>query len=66
MHELDDKLAESPKWYQVLKGEAAAASFAPPTATSVADDFQSVTEELVARLATAEALEAAAAQGQRA
>ena len=66
VHELDDKLAESPKWYQVLKGEAAAASFAPPTATSVADDFQAVTEELVARLATAEGLETAAAQGQRA
>jgi chromosome partitioning protein len=66
VHELDDKLAESPKWYQVLKGEAAAASFAPPSATSVADDFQAVTEELVARLATAENLEATAAQGQNA
>ena len=64
VHELDEKNAEAPKWYQVLKGEAAAASFAPPTATSVADDFQSVTEELIGRLATAESLEQTAAQGQ--
>lgn len=64
VHELDDKLAESPKWYQVLKGEAAAASFAPPTATSVADDLQSVTEEMIARLAAAESLELTATAGQ--
>ena len=66
VHELDDKLAEAPKWYQVLKGEAAAASFAPPTATSVADDLQAVTEEMVARLAAAEQPVEPAVQGQRA
>ena len=66
VHELDDKLAEAPKWYQVLKGEAAAASFAPPTATSVADDLQAVTEEMVARLAAAEQPVEPVAPGQRA
>jgi len=66
VHELEDKLAERPQWYKVLRGEAAAASFAPPTATSVADDLQAVSEELLARLATAQDLEATAAHGQRA
>jgi chromosome partitioning protein len=66
VHELDDKLAEAPKWYNVLRGEAAAASFAPPTATSVADDLQAVTEELIDRLVRAESIEAAATQGQHA
>jgi chromosome partitioning protein len=64
VHELDDKLAEAPKWYQVLKGQAKAASFAPLTATSVADDFQSVTEELIARLAAAESVDQSATLGQ--
>ncbi|MEO5536043.1 MAG: ParA family protein [Pseudolysinimonas sp.] len=64
VHEIDEKLAEAPKWYQVLGGEAAAASFAPRTATSVADDLQAVAEELVARLTAAETATAAATQGQ--
>ncbi|MGE3449608.1 MAG: ParA family protein [Microbacteriaceae bacterium] len=64
VHEIDEKLSEAPKWYQVLGGEAAAASFAPRTATSVADDLQAVAEELVARLTAAEAATVPATQGQ--
>lgn len=63
VHELDDKLAEAPKWYEVLKGNVAPASFTPATATSVADDFHAVTEELVGRLAEAENREAVRMNG---
>lgn len=55
VHELDKIAAEQPKWYDVLKGEAAQVGFAPRTATSVADDLQAVTEELIARLVEREA-----------
>lgn len=64
VHEIDEKLSEAPKWYEALRGEAAAASFAPRTATSVADDLQAVAEELVARLTAAETAAAPATQGQ--
>ncbi|WP_166784856.1 hypothetical protein [Cryobacterium sp. TMT2-42-4] len=49
----------------MLKG-AAAASFAPPTSTTVADDLPSVTEEMIACLANAESLEQAATQARSA
>lgn len=55
VHELEQVAAEQPKWFDVLKGDAAAASFAPRSATSVADDFQAVTEELITRLVEREA-----------
>jgi cellulose biosynthesis protein BcsQ len=64
VHEVDEQLATGPKWYEALRGEVAAASFAPRTATSVADDLQAVAEELVARLTAAEAVAQPATQGQ--
>lgn len=54
VHELDDQVSRAPKWYQIRRGEATAPDFAPRSATNVADDLQAVTEELVARLASAE------------
>jgi len=54
VHELDDQVSRAPKWYQIRRGEATAPEFAPRSATNVADDLQAVTEELVARLASAE------------
>lgn len=53
-HELDDQVSRAPKWYQIRRGEATAPEFVPRSATNVADDLQAVTEELVARLASAE------------
>ncbi|MBX3196272.1 MAG: ParA family protein [Microbacteriaceae bacterium] len=55
VHELEKVAAEQPKWFEVMKGEAAATSFAPRSSTSVADDFQAVTEELIGRLIDREA-----------
>ncbi|MGC5225129.1 ParA family protein [Micromonospora sp. DT81.3] len=52
--ELDEFVRKGPKWYEVRRGEATAATLAPRTATSVADDLQSVTEEVVARITLAE------------
>lgn len=60
VHELDDQVSRAPKWYQIRRGEATAPEFAPRSATNVADDLQAVTEELVARLASAESEEVTA------
>lgn len=52
--ELDEFVKNGPKWYEVRRGDAQATALAPRTATSVADDLQAVTEEIVARITTAE------------
>lgn len=65
VHELDEAVSAGPAWYDVLKGEAVAQSFAPRSATSVADDLQAVVEEVVARIGAAESEAATAASGGR-
>lgn len=54
VHELDDFVRNGPKWYEVVRGEAAAQALAPRSSTSVADDLVGVTEELVHRITEAE------------
>jgi chromosome partitioning protein len=65
VHELDEAVVAGPAWYDVLKGEAVAQSFAPRSATSVADDLQAVVEEVVARIGAAESEAAATAPAGR-
>jgi chromosome partitioning protein len=65
-YELDDDLEAGPKWYEVLRGEAAQQSLAPRTAKSVADDLQAVAEELVDRLTAAESATEPIPAGQQA
>jgi len=64
VHELDAVVAAAPAWYEALRGESAAVNFAPRTATSVADDLQALTEEIVARLIERESAAAPAHEGQ--
>ena len=53
--ELDAANAAAPKWYERIGNKNADAPAAgPKTATSVADDLQAVTEEVVARITAAE------------
>lgn len=53
--ELDEFVKAGPKWYEIRRGEAEATGLAPRTATSVADDLQSIAEEVVARIMAGEA-----------
>lgn len=57
VHELDEHIANGPKWYHVRAGTAAAETLAPRSAASVADDLQAVAQELVARITAAETTE---------
>lgn len=54
--ELDEFAKNGPKWYEIRRGEATATGISARTATSVADDLQAITEEVVARLTAAEAI----------
>jgi len=54
VYELDAANADGPKWFEVVRGTATAQALAPKTATSVADDLQAVTQEVVARITRAE------------
>ncbi len=58
VHELDDLVRKGPEWWKIRRGEAVAERVGPRTATSVADDLQSVTTEIMARIQAAEAAEA--------
>lgn len=52
--ELDEHVRKGPKWYEVRRGDAIAQNLAPRTASSVADDLFSITQEAVARITDAE------------
>lgn len=52
-HELEKSVKDGPKWYEVVRG-AAAAIGGPRSAGGVAEDLHRVAQELVARLSTAE------------
>jgi chromosome partitioning protein len=54
VHELDDSIKQGPKWYEIRRGDAAAPTHSPRSATSVADDLQAVSQEVIARIVTAE------------
>ncbi|TFD84050.1 ParA family protein [Cryobacterium lactosi] len=60
VHELDAQVRKGPKWFEILRGDAQAQAFAPRTASSVADDLQAITQEVVARITAAEKQEALA------
>ncbi len=55
VHELDDKVRNSPKWYERIKKGEAIESPGPQSAQSVADSLQAVTSEMIARLMAKEA-----------
>jgi chromosome partitioning protein len=52
--ELDEHVRKGPKWFEVLRGSATAEGLSPRSATSVADDFQALTVEIVGRITAAE------------
>lgn len=56
VHELDEQNQRAPKWYEQLRNRPAggATRAGPRTAGSVADDLQSVTQEIVTRVSAAE------------
>lgn len=53
--ELEADAKDGPAWWQVRRGEASATNTIPATATSVSGDLQAVAQEIVDRLAAAEA-----------
>ncbi len=53
-HELDDESRKGPAWWQIRRGEATGTANSPRTAGGVADDFHSLTSEVVERITTAE------------
>ena len=53
VHELDAKVRQGPKWYEIRRG-ARAETMSPRSASSVADDLQAVAQEVVARISAAE------------
>jgi chromosome partitioning protein len=57
VHELDEVVRQGPEWWQVRRGEASAAQVGPRSATSVADDLQALTSEIIARLTAKETRE---------
>lgn len=59
VHELDEHVRKGPKWYEVRRGAARAEALSPRTSASVADDLQAITQEVVARITTAEKAAAA-------
>jgi cellulose biosynthesis protein BcsQ len=54
VHELEEQVKASPKWYEVLKGTAEAGQNQPRSAANVAEDLYQIAHELVARLEAAE------------
>ena len=54
VYELDEHVRKGPKLYEVRRGDANAESLSPRTAASVADDLFAITQEVVARITTAE------------
>lgn len=52
--ELDEFVQNGPKWFEIRRGQAEAATLAPRTATNVADDLQAITEEIVSRITLSE------------
>ena len=54
VYELDEHVRKGPKWYEVRRGDANAETLSPRTAASVADDLFAITQEVVARITTAE------------
>lgn len=54
VYELEETVKRAPKWYQVLRGEATPSQLAPRTAASVADDYFNLSQEIVARITSAE------------
>ncbi|WP_028471551.1 ParA family protein [Nocardioides alkalitolerans] len=55
VHELEERVSNGPKWYEIRAGSARAEGLAPRSAGSVADDLQAVAQELVTRITAAEA-----------
>lgn len=60
VYELDADNATAPKWFEIVRGDAAARGLAPKTASSVADDLAAVTQELVTRINAHEPVEQSA------
>ena len=60
VHELDAQVRKGPKWFEIRRGDAQAQALSPRTASSVADDLQAITQEVVARITAAENQEALA------
>lgn len=60
VHELDEHNKRGPKWYEIVRGDAAAQAHAPRSAGSVADDLHAIAQEVVSRITNAESLEATA------
>lgn len=58
-HELEKTVKDGPKWYEVVRG-AAAAIAGPRSAGGVAEDLHRIAQELVGRLADAETKKASA------
>jgi chromosome partitioning protein len=54
VHELEEQVKASPKWYEVLRGTAEAGQTQPRSAANVAEDLYQIAHELVARLEAAE------------
>lgn len=52
--ELDEFVRNGPTWFEIRRGDAQAVALAPRTASSVADDLQAVTQEIVERFTAAE------------
>lgn len=52
-HELESEARKGPAWWQIRRGEAAATG-APRTASGVAEDYQNLAGEIVARITAAE------------
>lgn len=52
--ELEEFVRNGPTWFQIRRGEASAADAGPRSASSVADDLQAISQEIVARFVAAE------------
>jgi hypothetical protein len=57
VYELDEQVRKGPKWYDIRRGHATAQTLAPRSSSSVADDLQAITQEVVERITAAEAEE---------
>lgn len=60
VHELDDAVRQGPKWYEFLKRGEKPTNIGPRSASSVADDFQSLASEVATRITERESAEEAA------
>ncbi|WP_454111195.1 ParA family protein [Leifsonia shinshuensis] len=66
VHELEGRKKDQPAWWAVRRGEARATDLIAGAVGSVAEDLQMIGTELIERIATAEAEEAAQMEGQNA